>query len=108
MLLEKLSHYGIKDVALNMFHCFLSNRVQYVSYNNTNSHYLPLETGVPRSLVLGPILSIIYINDISNISDKFKLINYADDTTLVSTFIFWKIKMKISIKNYVRYLNGSK
>ena len=47
ILLEKLTHYGINDITLNMFHSNLSNCVQYVSYNDTNSHSLVLKTGVP-------------------------------------------------------------
>ena len=98
ILLEKLSHYGINDVALNMFHSYLSNRVQYVSYNDTNSHSLVLKTGGPQGSILGPLLFIIYINDLSNVSDKFKLINYADDSTLSST-------LKVFLKNQDENIN---
>ena len=56
ILLEKLSHYGINDVALNMFDSYLSNCVQYVSYNDTNSSSLVLKTGGPQGSILGPLL----------------------------------------------------
>ena len=93
ILSEKFSHYGINDVALNVFHSYVSNRVQYVSYNDTNSHFLVLKTGVPQGSILGPLLIIFYINDLSNVSDKFKLINYADDSTSSST-------LKVFLKKY--------
>ena len=79
-----------------MFHSYLSNRVQYVLYDDKNSHSLVLKTGVLRGSILGPLLFSIYINGLSNVSDKFKLINYADDSTLSSTLkVYWKINMKI-------------
>ena len=60
-----------------MFYSYLGNRVQYVSYAITKSHPLVLKTGVLQGSMLEPIKCIIYINGISNVSEKFKLIHYA-------------------------------
>ena len=84
ILLDKLQYYGVKNSALNWFSSYLSDRFQYVDYNGTMSSKLPLSTGVPQGSILGPLMFIIYMNDIYKVSDKFYSILYADDTTLES------------------------
>ena len=85
ILLQKLNYYGIKSVELKLFQDYLQNRTQYVSYDKTNSDMYRISTGVPQESILGPLLFIIYINDLCNASKLFKMIIYADDTTLYST-----------------------
>ena len=85
ILLEKLKHYGIKDRALDLLESYLTNRQQYVHLNDTTSDLLPIITGVPQGSILGPLLFIIYVNDLSNASNFFYPIIYADDTTLMTT-----------------------
>ena len=84
VLLDKLKYYGVQNNALNWFASYLSNRYQYVDFNGTFSSKLPLTTGVPQGSILGPLMFIIYINDIHEVSDKFHSILYAADTTLES------------------------
>ena len=64
---------------------FLRGRTQYVAYDKATSDIYPITTGVPQGSILSPLLFIIYINDICNASKLFKMIIYADDTTLYST-----------------------
>ena len=64
---------------------YLQSRTQYISYDEAISNIYPITTGVPQGSILGPLLFIIYINDICNASKLFKMIIYADDTTLYST-----------------------
>ena len=85
ILINKLKHYGISGTSLNWISNYLTDRQQFVQYKGTMSNTRPILTGVPQGSVLGPLLFIIYINDIHCASNKFKSILYADDTTLVGS-----------------------
>ena len=80
ILLHKLDHYGIRGVCKDRFASYLSNRKQYTTINDHTSSLLNITTGVPQGSILGPILLLIYINDICYISN-LKLLCFADDTT---------------------------
>ena len=82
ILLYKLHYYGITDIALKLLKSYMSNRKQYVKYNVNESGFKEIKTGVPQGSILGPLLFSIYINDLSTISNTFKFIMYADDTTI--------------------------
>ena len=84
MLLSKLRYYGIRDTALNLFKSYLSKRTQYVDCDGISSSITVIETGVPQGSILGPLLFIIYMNDIYTVSDNLNFILYADGTTLSS------------------------
>ena len=84
ILLDKLNFYGIKNGSLQLLKSYLSNRSQYVEYNKIQSKSIPITTGVPQGSILGPLLFIIYLNDISLSTKLFKIIVYADDTTLMA------------------------
>ncbi len=85
ILLRKLKHYGIQDTPLNWFSSYLTGRTQSVKFNGEVSAPISLKTGVPQGSVLGPLLFLIYINDITNASRLLQEILFADDTSLTST-----------------------
>ena len=89
ILLSKLQYHGVTGTALSWFNNYLSNRSQYVEINGISSDVKKnIDTGVPQGSILGPLLFLIYMNDIPNVSKIFKFILYADDTTLFSTIEF--------------------
>ena len=85
ILIDKLEFYGVEGVALDLFKNYLTNRKQYVEFEDAQSDRLNISTGVPQGSIIGPLLFIIYINDFAQSSPKFNFIMYADDTTLSST-----------------------
>ena len=68
LLLNKLQHCGIRGLVLDWFTSYLSHRHQYVKINDVESSMLPIKCGVPQGSILGPLLFILYINDIVNSS----------------------------------------
>lgn len=83
ILLHKLENYGIRGVPLKLFRSYLSNRTQSVFCNNIYSLFKDIRKGVPQGSALGPILFLLYVNDIVNASSKLNFVVYADDTTLL-------------------------
>ena len=82
ILFDKLWHYGIRGVALTWMKSYLANRLQFVQYNNSCSSYKVIQCGVPQGSILGPLLFLLYISDIGNVSNILELILFADDTNL--------------------------
>ena len=81
ILLSKLEHYGIHGLANEWFKSYLSNRKQYVSINGYDSNLADVKFGVPQGSVRGPLLFVIYINDLNQALKFCKVHHFADDTT---------------------------
>ena len=97
ILLKKLDHYGIRGDTNKWFKSYLSNRMQFVTINDINSDLQPMNFGVPQGSVLGPLLFLIYINDLHSTIKFSTTRHFADDTNLL-------IKNK-SLKQLKKHLN---
>ena len=86
ILLTKLNYYGVRGVSLDWFRSYLCDRIQIVQIRNAKSLPLTLHTGVPQGSNLGPLLFIIYMNDMFSSTDIGEVLHYADDTCLLYTF----------------------
>ena len=79
-LILKLDRYGVRGVANTLIRNYLSNRSQYTECLNEKSDLLPIKYGVPQGSILGPLLFLIYINDMHKVAVNSTLYHFADDT----------------------------
>ena len=95
ILLAKIERYGVRGVAWKWIKSYLSDRSQVVVINGISSERLTIECGVPQGSILGPLLFLIYINDLPNTSSILEYYTFADDTAS----IYQKKKSGISVLN---------
>ena len=111
ILLAKLEHYGIRGLANEWFRSYLSNRKQYVSINGHESSLASVSYGVPQGSVLGPLLFLIYINDLNQAIKFCKVHHFADDTNLLhfnKSLATLNKLVNLDMKNLIVWLNTNK
>ena len=106
ILLYTFKYYGVHRTSLALIKSYLTNRYQYVQFENSDSELLEIVTGIPQGSILGPLLFSIFINDLVNSSNKFKFLMYADDTTIYFNLDeFPRKKREIAVNNELEKVN---
>ena len=80
--LDKIQCYEIRGLALDWIKNYLANRSRYVCYNNSNSELKNITCGVQQGSILSPVLFILYINDMCEVSKLLNIILFADDASM--------------------------
>ena len=99
-----MSYYGIRGTANNLFQSYLKDRLQCVTINGKSSDKIVMEHGVPQGSVLGPLLFLIYINDLNLSIKHSKTVHFADDTSLLNCNHSLK-KLNKQVNHDLRLLN---
>ena len=111
ILLDKLDYYGIRGVAKNWFESYLNNQKQFVILNGSDSSFKPVSTSVPQGSVLGPLLFLVYINDLHKCVKYSKVYHFADDTNMLQSDDLLKNvakQMNFDLKNLSQWLKANK
>ena len=111
ILLSKPEHYGIRGLANEWFKSYLSNRKQYVSINGYDSNLADVNFGVLERSVLGPLLFLIYINDLNQVLKFCKVHQFTDVTNLIhfSKSVYRPYKyVNFDLKNLTYWLNANR
>ena len=111
ILIPELEHYRVRDILKDCFCSYLANRKQFVSVDNHNSTIQTILTEVSQGSVLGPLLFLIYINDLHNCIKHSRTYHFADDTNIFCTpqqLYILANKVNHDLKNLSQKLKANK
>ena len=110
ILLAKLNYYGVCGLENILFREYLSGRHQYVNYNDAKSEIKSVSIGVHQGSILGPLLFLIYINDLPSVTPIFHMLMYADDTTLYCNLngVNSEVKINNELSKISEWLSSNK
>ena len=111
ILLQKIEHYGIRGKIFHWIKNYLTNRKQFVEYNNHKSTMQNISCGVPQGSILGPLLFLLYINDLPQVSSQLSTIMFADDTNMFmqhSDLKFLEHTVNMQLEQVVKWLSINK
>ena len=111
ILLKKLEYYGFRGFINNWFSSYLTNRKQRVSINGYYSDYKLIKHGVPQGSVLGPLLFLLYINDLHNCIKHSLSFHFADDTNLLNinnNFKTIEKQVNRDLRSLINWLSANK
>lgn len=111
ILLEKLDHYGVRGIVNDWFQSYLTNRSQFVFLSGSKSLLKPINHGVPQGSVLGPLLFLLYINDLHRCIRTSETYHFADDTHLLNfSKTVWSLcgRVNADLRVLVSWLNANK
>ena len=111
ILLSKLYHYGVKGTPHQWFKSYLTGRQQYTTVNHQTSSLSNVKYGVPQGSVLGPLLFLLYINDLNKAVVYSKVHHFADDTNfLYASHSLKNLNMTVNfdLSNLVQWLRANK
>ena len=83
ILLDKLKYYGVRGITNNWFKSFLQDRYQYTNIKECSSEKVLIIYGIPHGSVLGPLLFLLFINDLHKAMMHWSLHDFTDDTNLL-------------------------
>ena len=111
ILEKKLEHYGFRDSFLTFIMSYLKDRKYFVNVNGANSEISTINIGVPQGSTLGPLLFLIYVNDMKNSSSVLDFLQFADDTTVMFSckdFKYLKNVMEFETEKVIDWLSVNK
>ena len=111
ILVKKLNYYGVRGIPSDWFNSYLHNRKQFVTINGFNSSLKSIKYGVPQGSVVGPLLFLIFINDLKASVKNSTVHHFADDTTLLYTNNFLKTlsqKINYDLRGITDWLNANR